>query len=157
MHVRIILFVLLISAAGPGCKKEERGAPDCETISRKLFDTMRNNDFEKSELLMPDKGTFRKVSELKGVMLEDVEQAYDAYTQNALSTFDAAHSFLQDWTNTKYLRSTIETAKVDELTTAAITCKFDAAGKPCKFVCHATKYNSRWYYDGDIVWVAKAE
>lgn len=153
MKQTIILFTtvcLLIS-----CKQTERGATDTETLSKKLFDTFRDNDIQKSSMLLPDKGTFRKIEEEKGRVYDDVDLAYQAFIQTAEANFNTVKLALPSWENTVYTRSSKIDAKSGKLPTSKVSAKFEADGEACKFEFTAVKFNNRWFYYGDASWVAK--
>lgn len=145
-------FCLLIS-----CKQTDRGAADTETLSKKLFDTLRDNDIQKSSMLLPDKGTFRKIEEEKGMVYDDIELAYQAFSQTAEANFHTVQLALPSWENTVYARSTKIDAKFGKLPTSKVSAKFDADGEAYKFEFTAVKFNNRWFYYGDATWVAKTK
>lgn len=139
------------------CKQTERGAADTETLSKKLFDTLRDNDIQKSSMLLPDKGTFRKIEEEKGMVYEDIDLAYQAFSQTAEANFHTVQLAMPTWENTEYARSTKIDAKFGKLPTSKVSAKFDAEGEAYKFEFTAVKFNNRWFYYGDATWVAKTK
>lgn len=152
-----ILILLFFFNLFTACNKIERGTLDSETSSRKLYDTVRDNAFEKSTYLMPDKGTFRKIEEQKEQKSVDVNAAYKGFSEMAEQKFNATRSLLAVWDKSKFLHSTVVESKYGNLPAALVTVKFEAEGDPYKFQYTSVKFNNRWYYMGDITWVAKSE
>ncbi len=149
-------FAILICLLSFSCKKTEtdNGAIDTETIARKLFDTLRNGDFERSESLMPDKGTYRKIlKEWKNIDAE--EQQYDLLLSSAEKNFTAVQNMVADWQNTKYSNVHTDLGKEGILQIAKATTKFDLDGQFYKYSFTICKYNGRWFYLGDAMPVAK--
>lgn len=149
-----LLIICFISMA-ISCNSIERGAADNETLSRKLFDTMRDNDFDKSVYLLPDKGTFRKIEEHNGKTHEDVNIAYEAFLAEAEKKFNESRSMLQQWEGCKYVNTSTLSTKYGNLPAETVTTKFNGAGEPYKITFTAVKFNNRWYSMGDVSWVAK--
>lgn len=145
-----IMFILFLGA----CDKPEIGAIDNETISRKLFDTMRDNDPGKALDLLPDKGTYRKImKEWKG---EEVpESAYDSLIMRSESDFILIRKMLPDWSNTKYSNTHTQLMKEGILQVAKTTTKFELNGEFYKYRFTTCKFNGRWFSLGDIVWTSK--
>lgn len=155
--MRPILLLFFFFNLFTACNKIERGTPDSETSSRKLYDTVRDNDFEKSTYLMPDKGTFRKIEEQKEQTKIDVNAAYKDFTSLAEQKFKATRSMITNWDKCKYLHSSVIESKWGKLPAVIVTAKFEAEGNPYKFQYTSVKFNNRWYYMGDITWIAKTE
>ena len=155
--MRLILLLFFLFNVLTACNKIERGTPDTEISSRKLYDTVRDDDFEKSTYLMPDKGTFRKMEEQKKQTPVDINAAYNDFSGMAEQKFNATRSMIGMWDKCKYLHSSVEETKFGKLPAAVVTVKFEAENKPYKFQYTSVKFNNRWYYMGDITWVAKSE
>ncbi len=153
---QIFLFLSFISIA-TACNTVDRGAAENETLSRKLFDTLRDNDFDKSVLLMPDKGTFRKIQEHNGNKIEDVNKVYDEALQEAENRFNDTRSMFGKWETCKYLHATTEGGKYGNLPSETVTTKFSGDGGPYKITCTSVKFNNRWYSMGDVNWVVKTD
>ena len=147
----LIVAFSLLSA----CKSPERGAPEIETLSKKLFDTFRSNDMEKMAILLPDKGTFRKIEAEKNKSYDNIDAVYDQFLSDANSTNKQIHDAVTTWDKTKYLRSTNELMKEGKLTFAKVSTKFDNNNEPYKIEFTAAKFNNRWYYYGDAQLMVK--
>jgi len=146
----LLSFIWLLS-----CNKVEHGSPDNETISKRLFDSLRDNDFEKTESLFPDKGTYRKIME-QATGVEPHESAYDSLMTAGERNFDMVRSMLPDWTTTNFSNTHQELSKREALQFGTITSKFELKGEFYKFSFTSAKYNNRWFYLGDMIWVAKS-
>ncbi len=153
---QVIVFCIAVSCCF-SCQKTERGAPDVETLSRKFFDTLRDGNFSKSEFLLPDKGTFRKIEEQRGVKVSDTEAAYAEFIKGAEASFDSVRQMVPDWQSTRFLRSTTEAGNAGNLATMIITTKFESGTDHLKYTITGTRFNNRWYYQGDVHWVNKSE
>ena len=152
-----LLLILSFIFICTSCDKVERGAGENETLSRKLFDTLRDNDFDKSALLMPDKVTFRKIQEHNGVKVEDVNKSYDAFLVESENKFNNTYSMFNKWESCKYLHTTSEQGKYGNLPSETVTTKFSGDGGPYKITVTSVKFNNRWYSMGDITWIAKTD
>jgi len=150
LSLLLIVFTLLVS-----CNQPERGALDVETLSKKMFDLLRDNNMEKSALLLPDKGTFRKTEAEKGNNDADVNLAYENFQAAAETNFNTAVSMINTWNNCKYNRATSTESKLEKLTIARVSVKFTENTNVHKFEYTAAKFNNRWYYYGDVIWVAR--
>lgn len=150
-----ILFLTVVCTIF-SCDKPEYGTADVETLSKKLFDTFRDNDMEKSALLLPDKGTYRKIEVENNHEYEDITKAYDAFLNTAENNFTTVKSKSDNWQNCKYERSITTDSKLGKLAVSTVVVKFDNNGVPAKFEFTAIKFNNRWYYYGDAKWVEKA-
>ena len=139
------------------CTKTERGAIDPDTIAKKMFDAVRNNAEAKSEELLPDKGTFRKIAAEQGREPANLEKAYEQFLSSAAAAFETAHSKTATWDGATFTRANYTESKLDKLPVARITTKFLVNNVPQKFECSAVKFNNRWYYYGDILWIDKPE
>lgn len=148
------LLILGFSMLIVTCDQPEPGAVDNESLSRKLFDVVRDNNFEKSEILIPDKGTYRKImKESKG---EDIsEDAFDQMMTRANANFDSVRNMLPNWPETKFENAQTEFTKQGSMQFATTVVKFEANGDHHKFRYTSCKYNSKWFYLGDMQWVAK--
>ncbi len=149
----LILCVLTLSLAG--CKSTERGALDPDTLAKKLFDAVRSEAVDKSALLLPDKGTYRKIEAENGREPADLNAAYEAFTGNAQAAFSAAFNATAKWDEATFTRANYTESKLEKLPIARVTTKFLIAQEPHKFEFTAVKFNNRWYYYGDILWVDK--
>ncbi len=149
----MMVFVLLIT----GCDSPERGALDPDTIAKKLFDAVRTDSEEKSQLLLPDKGTFRKIEAENGKEPADLNAAYESFSADAEKAFADIRTHSAAWDKATFTRSNYTESKLGKSPVARITTKFLLDGSPSKFECTAVKFNNRWYYYGDIVWVAKPD
>lgn len=150
------LFALvLVCTLFISCKSTDRGALDVETLSKKLFDTVRDNDIEKSAFLLPDKGTFRKILVEQGQEPENYNEVYSDFSDLAATNFNQLQSQLNTWENTKFIKEAAVEAKVGKLPTTRVSVKFTDGTQPCKFEFTAVKFNNRWYYFGDIIWITK--
>ncbi|MFI5172140.1 MAG: hypothetical protein ACHQFW_07090 [Chitinophagales bacterium] len=150
-----VLLLILAFSLLTACNKIERGTPDTDTSARKLFDTLRDNDFHKSTYLMPDKGTFRKIEEQLGVTIADLNLAHEAFTKSAETQFNSIRSMVPAWDKCKYLHSTKEDAASGKPAMSTVTVKFEGDGGPYKFQFTCVKFNNRWYYMGDATWIPK--
>lgn len=139
------------------CTSQERGAIDPDTLAKKMFDAVRNNAEPKAELLLPDKGTFRKIETDMGREPSDLDQAYSQFLSNANAAFTVANAKSSAWSEATFTRSNYTESKLEKLPVARITIKFMANNEPLKMECSAIKFNNRWYYSGDIVWIDKPE
>ena len=146
------ICLLLVS-----CTNQERGAIDPDALAKKMFDAVRNNAEAKSELLLPDKGTFRKIETDLGREPSDLEAAYSQFMAKANTSFTQANAKSAAWSEATFTRSNYTESKLDKLPVARITIKFMAVNEPLKMECSAIKFNNRWYYYGDIVWIDKPE
>ncbi len=146
----LIVFTLLVS-----CNEPERGTPDVETLSKKLFDLLRDNNMEKSALLLPDRGTFRKTEAEKGNNHEDINAVYEKFETTAETNFNTVFSMITTWPNCKYNRATTTESKQGKLTTERVVVKFTEGNNAHKFEYTAVRFNNRWYYYGDVIWIAK--
>lgn len=151
--ISIFSIVLLLVS----CQQPEHGAPDHETLARKLFDTMRDNDFGKSQLLLPDKGTYRKIEEQNGHPVNDLTGDYEQFTDSAEMHFNTVREQLMASGTLKYIRSNIEMAPQSNLPAQTVVAKIESDKGPIKFSFTATKFNNRWYYGGDVHWVEKID
>lgn len=148
----ILLFVCTLLFS---CNQPERGTLDVETLSKKLFDIVRDNDIEKSALILPDKGTFRKIEMEKGNKLENLNAAYTNFELTSLANLSNVISMITTWPDCKYQKSTVTESKTGKLSTAKVSAKFADADNVYRYEFTAIKFNNRWYYYGDIIWVAK--
>ena len=146
-----ILFLLLVFGS---CNKPEIGAPDNETISRKLFDTMRDNSPDKILSLLPDKGTYKKIMrEWKNIDIP--ESAYDSLIMNTEKNFIVTRKMLDDWSGSKYANTHTEMMKEGILQIAKATTKFEIGQEHYKYTFTSCKFNGRWFILGDIAWIPK--
>ena len=146
------ICLLLVSCTG-----QDRGAIDPDTLAKKMFDAVRNNAEPKSELLLPDKGTYRKIETEMGREPADLDQAYSQFLEYAAAAFADANAKSATWEQATYTRSNFTESKLEKLPVERITIKFMANNEPLKMECSAIKFNNRWYYYGDIVWLDKPE
>lgn len=150
---QISFFIIMILLLG-SCEKPEIGAIDNETISRKLFDTMRDNNPDKALSLLPDKGTYRKI--MKEWKNMDVpEEAYDSLVMQTEMNFILTRKMLADWSETKYANTHTQITKEGILQVATTTTKFDVKGAYYKYTFTTCKFNGRWFSLGDMVWIPK--
>jgi hypothetical protein len=149
----ILSFISICTA----CNTVERGAAENDTLSRKLFDTLRDNDFDKYVILIPDKGTFRKIQEHNGQEMEDVNKVYEEALQTAENRFNDTRSMFGKWETCKFLHNTVEPSKYGNLPSEVITIKFNGDGGPYKVTVTSVKFNNRWYCMGDLNWVVKTD
>jgi|GEM_PF-1393477 len=152
---KLILF-LTVTCTIFSCDKPEYGTTDLEILSKKLFDTFRDNDMQKSAFLLPDKGTYRKIEADNNHEYADINKAYDAFISNAENNFNTLKSKTDNWEKCKYERSITSDSKMGKLAVSAVVVKFDNDGIPAKFEFTAIKFNNRWFYYGDAKWVEKA-
>ena len=149
-HFLPILFLAIVS-----CNEPEHGALDPETMSKKLFDAIKNDAADKTALLLPDKGTYRKIEEENGHQYTDLNAAYEQFENNANANLTAVRGRVSDWSTATFSRAHYTESKLGKVPTARVTTKFDADGQPRKVEFTAAKFNNRWYYYGDVVWIDK--
>lgn len=147
-----LLFILLAGCAGP-----ERGALDPEALAKKLFDAVRSDAVDKSNLLLPDKGTYRKIETENGREPVDLNKEYESFTGNALAAFAETVGKTDAWKESSFTRANYTESKLGKLPVARVTTKFLIGSVPSKFEFTAVKFNNRWYYYGDVVWIDKPE
>lgn len=146
-------FCLLIVS----CTSSDRGAIDPDTLAKKMFDAVRNNAEAKSDLLLPDKGTFRKIETEMREEPADVDAMYAEFLADAHRAFEQVQTKSVAWEESTFTRANHTESKLEKLPVAKITIKFIANSEPQKMECSAVKFNNRWYYAGDLVWVDKPE
>ncbi len=152
MRYAILLFAISLTIFA--CNQPEPGVIDNETLARKLFAAVKEDDFEQSEQLFPDKGTYRKImKEWKQVDIS--EETYDSLATAAEMNFNTVKNFLSNWSDTKFVNIHSETSKDGSLQFSNTTTKFEDKGDFYKFSCTTCKYNGNWFYMGDISWVPK--
>lgn len=153
MRLRLIFPILLLAIVS--CNEPERGTLDPETMSKKLFDAMKSNSPEKIALLLPDKGTFRKIEEENGHILVNLEAGYNGFEKQSSAHLDTVRNKVSNWSSATFTRGNYTESKLGKLPKARVTTKFDADGSPRKVEFTAVKFNNRWYYYGDMTWIDK--
>lgn len=154
MRIPIFICSLLVMAAA--CDQPEPGAMDNDSLSRKLFDVIRQNNFEKSVILMPDKGTYRKIiEESRGEQI--TEDAFDSLLAAANVNFENVRSKTNNWEDLKFQNAQSELIKQGHLQFANTVVKAAHGQEYYKFNFTSCKFNSKWFYMGDLKWIDRDE
>jgi hypothetical protein len=152
--MRKIVYIFLWGLLFLACETpDEYGAPEIEILSRKLFDSLKSDKFDRSRLLMPDKGTFRKLQDLDNTPEAEIE--YDMFIADAQKKYQVAKSSLLKWQDATYQHTTYEVSKSEPRLLAIVVTKFIVNDRYYKLIFTAQKYNNRWYYLGDMQSLAR--
>lgn len=154
-----LLILLLTCTCFSSCQKAERGTLESEILSKKLFDSVRQNDFDKSTVLMPDGATYRKICKMIGTDTSmPAKIAYDTLVNRSRVHFNTLRTMVADWDDAKYLNSNLTQIKGQNLNLFNVVTKIQSgSNSPCKYGFTASKYNNRWYYLGDIYWIQRSD
>jgi len=139
------------------CRHVEHGTVDPDSMAKKLFDAVRNEDPDRTLSLLPDKGTYRKIAEANDMAPEDVTKAYEQFIQQATQNLHNTTVKAEDWSQSSFTRANYTESKLGKLPVATVTTKFLLNKEPNKLQFTAVKFNNRWYYNGDVTFVDKVE
>jgi len=152
--IKPIPFLLIALVMLFSCEKTEKGALDNDTLARRLFSILKDDDYDKAESLIPDKGTYRKImKEWKNVEAEESE--YERMAEDSKLHYTGVQSMIGGWAGSKYVNTHVEVMKEGALQVAKVTTKFEINTVAYKYTFTSCKYNGRWFYMGDMMWVAK--
>ncbi len=149
LYLLTVISVLALSS----CSKEENGTLEIESLSKRVFESLRANDPDKFGEVLPDDKDFKRYFELRNLSGENSDDTLQLLKKNSEQDFKTVRSQFQDWDDAIYANTADQTIKADNVTESLITTKFKSGNETKKLSFTAVKINGRWYYSRGLSWV----
>ncbi|MFN0275438.1 MAG: hypothetical protein ACKVPJ_06825 [Chitinophagales bacterium] len=144
-HYFLACFCLFYSCTS------QKGTVEIDTLSKKVFESLRDDDFGGLREIIPNESGFEKILALQGKDDNgDVEKQFDAFLIQCETDFKAVRSNISDWYGSTYLNTNSQTAKEESVTFSSVTTKFKQGEVNRKISFTAAKIGGRWFYYADL-------
>lgn len=148
----IILFLALTISLN-SCTTE-RGTNEVGSLSRKVFDSLKENDFGGIKEIIPNKSSFEKLKNMQGQNKNnDIDSAYSEFLKLCEAEFFAFRALIPDWKIAVYANTNDEVAKEESATLSKVIAKIKVKEEVKKFTFTAAKINGKWFYFGGLKFI----
>ncbi len=131
----------------------ERGTVEIESLSRKVFDALKANDFGGIREIIPSKGNFTKIYAMQGKKTDvDIDTVYEQFLINCEADFKRIRSAIPNWNDAVYANTNESVGKEDNVSFTTVTAKFRINNEPKRLTFTGAKINGRWYYYAGLQW-----
>lgn len=137
-----IAFLFLFVSCTP-----QKGTVETQALSKKVFESLRDDDFEGIKEIIPNKSGYEKILSLQGKSAGvNVDKQFAAFLIQCESDFRSVRGAMLDWSNTEYQNTNELTSKEENVANAVITTKFKQGETIRKITFNASKIGGRWFY-----------
>ncbi|MBC8046879.1 MAG: hypothetical protein H7Y00_08795 [Fimbriimonadaceae bacterium] len=139
--IYLAICILLISCS------TERGTVEIESLSKKVFEALRDDDFGGIKEIIPNKNNYEKIYAMMGSADSiHIDELYAKFLEVSEKDFNNVRSQFPDWDNAVYAHTNEEVNKVDNVSRTLVTTKFTVDNIAYKITFTGAKINGRWYY-----------
>lgn len=151
-HLYIAFLFLYVSCT------PQKGTVETQALSKKVFESLRDDDFEGIKEIIPNKSGYEKILSLQGKSAGmNADKQFAAFLIQCESDFRSVRGALQDWSGTEYLNTNESTSKDENVAIAVLTTKFRQGDVVRKITFNASKVGGRWYYFSGLTLTEKPE
>jgi len=150
--MRTIFLLLYTTCCSIIACSPQKGTVEVDSLSRKVFESLRENDFSKVREIIPNKSGFEKIYTMQG-FTGDVDAAFSTFLHQCESDFDSMYNTYNGWSNAVYINTNEVQEKSDMVMMAELTTKIEIDGVVKKISFNGAKVGGRWYYYSNLHWL----